>query len=147
MAYDRRATDKVHSNTLDIDEMIRGEDNEEKRATLMVLSAINTSLVANTLAVAEISSRFEKHEVAFADHRKEFQSHAKDEADVLSQMRGGSKVFMWFIGLLQVVLFSAAAWVFGSLNTLTVELHEIEVSVSAYHSKVDNLVDSHRKTP
>jgi hypothetical protein len=141
MEYNKRATD--HMNTLDIEAMISAENDSEKRATLMVLNNINQSLIKNTIAVEDISGRLNDHVTAFRDHRKDFSEHAENEAALLNQFRGSYKIGVWVLGAIQSLIIAAFVWTTGNISSLSLEMHEIEVSVAAYHAKVDQLVSTH----
>lgn len=131
-------------NTLNIEDMISAENDPEKRATLMVLNNINQSLLKNTIAVEDISGRLNDHVEAFKEHRGEFREHAESEAALVNQFKGSYRIGVWVLGVVQTLIVGCFAWVTSNITMINNEIHELEVSVSAYHAKVDQLVAMHQ---
>lgn len=136
-----RATDHIDQTLQDL---IGAENDPSKRANLMVLQSMALNLSANTMALNALSGEINDHKAEFIKHREDFRVHAEEEQAILSQMRGGSKVFMYFIGLIQAVVFAGFALGMNSYSTLVNDFHDLQISVSAYHAKIDNLVDLHK---
>ena len=137
-----RATDNIDSTLVDL---IAGENDPGKRANLLILQAMALNLSANTMALNALSGEINDHKKEFKEHRGEFKMHAEDEAAVLSQMKGGARVFMWFISFIQIVVFAGFAYAMSNYADLVMDFHKLQVSVSAYHAKVDQLVETHKK--
>ena len=136
-----RATDNIDQALVDL---ISEENDPGKRATLLVLQAMSLNLSANTMALNALSTEINDHKKDFKEHREDFKKHSEEEQAVLSQVKGGSRVFMYFMGVIQTVVFAAFGFGIHSFTKLSEELHDTQISVSAYHVKVDQLVDSHK---
>ena len=138
----QRATDNVDQH---LSRLIAAEDDPGKRANLLILQAMALNLSANTMALNALSTEIYDHKREFIAHREEFKTHAADEAEILNKIRGGSKVFMFFITGIQMIVFGVLAWGVGNYSETVTDLHQLQVTVSAYHAKVDQLVETHRK--
>ena len=137
-----RATDNIDQTLLDL---IAAENDPIKRANLLVLQSMAVNLSANTMALNALASEINDHKKDFNDHREDFRVHAEQEKQVLASMRGGSRVFMYFMSLIQAVVFAAFGFGLNSYAGHVNELHDLQISAAAYHSKVDQLVDSHKE--
>lgn len=89
----RRSTDKM---PMDIEAMIVAEPDAKQRAFLIVLNAINMSLVANTSTIRDVSEKLETH-------LTNFENHTDRENALINKGRGMWKVAAWVIGVAQVV--------------------------------------------
>ncbi len=138
----QRATDNVDQT---INEMIADENDPSKRANLLILQAMALNLSANTMALNALSNEIYDHKREFKEHREEFRQQTEEQNNVMSQMKGGSKVFMYFIGVIQVVVFGVISWGVSNYISHIKDFHELEISVSAYHSKIDALVEYHKE--
>jgi hypothetical protein len=106
----RRMSDHL---PLDIEAMIIAEPDAKQRAFLIVLNAINVSLVANTTTIRDVSTKLEAHLTSFEKHT------VKEEA-LMNKGRGMWKIAAWVIGAAQVV--GVAVWTdartdLGSIHT------------------------------
>lgn len=136
-----RATDNIDRALVDL---ISEENDPGKRATLLVLQAMSLNLSANTMALNALSAEINDHKKDFKDHRADFKKHAEDEQAVLSQVKGGSRVFMYFMGVIQTVVFASFGFGIHSFVKISEDLHDTQISVSAYHAKVDQLMETHK---
>ena len=138
----QRATDNIDQT---LSELIAAENDPGKRANLLILHAMALNLSANTMALNALSTEIYDHKKEFKEHREEFRQQTEDQNNLMAQMKGGSKVFMYFIGVIQVVVFGVITWGVTMYSAHVKDFHELEIAVSAYHTKVDALVESHRE--
>lgn len=136
-----RATDNIDQALVDL---IVEENDPGKRATLLVLQSMSLNLSANTMALNALSTEINDHKKDFKEHRDEFKVHSEQEKGVMSQVKGGSRVFMYFMGVIQTVVFASFGFGIHSFIKLSEDLHDTQISVSAYHAKVDQLVETHK---
>lgn len=96
--YQRRATDfKRH----DIEAMIAEENDPKQRAFLIILNSINTSLVANTKTIQDVSKSLE-------DHLERYDAHVQSEEALLNRGKGMWKVIAWVLTGIQAVAIGLA---------------------------------------
>ena len=124
----RRNSDK----SVDIEGMIIEEGDPKQRAFLIVLNAINISLVANTHTVREISEKLESH-------LDNFQAHTENEDAIMNQGRGAWKVLAWVLGIAQTVTVSVWLMSINEIATINKNFHAHEVKVQQIESRVDSL--------
>ena len=138
----QRATDNIDRT---LGEYIAAENDPGKRANLLILQAMAINLSANTMALNALSTEIYDHKIEFKEHRDEFKKHADEEAEILAQMKGGSKVFMYAMSLIQAIVFSAFAWGLSGYSSHTIEFRNLQMSVAAYHAKIDSFIanDTH----
>ena len=96
--------------------MIIDEPDSKQRAFLVVLNAINLSLIANTSTIKSVSDKLEKHLI-------NFENHATEEEAMMNKGRGMWKVAAWVIGIAQVI--GIAIW-----TDARFELREINRSIT-----------------
>lgn len=137
----QRATDNI-DHTLNT--LIAEENDPGRRANLLILHAMALNLSANTMALNALSTEIYDHKKEFKEHREEFKEHAEEEQAILSEMRGGTKVFMYFMGLIQVLVFGVIGWATNSYGVHINDFHDLQISVSAYNTKVDQLMETHK---
>ena len=133
----------LQDTSMSIDDLITKENDPEKRATLMVLQQIHQSLLDNTIAVQDMHHRLTDHMGEFRSHREDFRIHAEDEEARLNQIKGGTKAFMWMMAIIQTIIIGSTGMVIGNYLGLSRDFHALELSVTAYHTKVDHLDDMH----
>ena len=124
----RRNSDK----SVDIEGMIIEEGDPKQRAFLIVLNAINISLVANTRTVREISEKLESH-------LDNFQAHTENEDAIMNQGRGAWKVLAWVLGIAQTVTVSVWLMSTNEIATINKNFHAHEVKAQQIESRVDSL--------
>lgn len=103
--HDRRAEDKSNEAKLqaELDALVSAENDPEKRATLMVLTMINRSLVSNTSMTHEVNKGLVELKKDFTVHVDNFAEHAKVEEAILNKGRGMWQLAAWTLGLVQVI--------------------------------------------
>ena len=124
----RRSSDK----SIDIEGMIIAESDPKQRAFLIVLNAINISLVVNTSTVREISEKLESH-------LDNFQAHTENEDAIMNQGRGAWKVLAWVLGIAQTVTVSVWLMSTNEIATINKNFHVHEVKAQQIESRVDSL--------
>ncbi len=89
---------QTHRNTDPdkIEDMIAAESDPKDRVFLLILNAINKSLIANTETIREVAQKLDLH-IA------KFETHSDEEEAMLNKGRGAWKVSAWFIGVVQVI--------------------------------------------
>jgi hypothetical protein len=92
--HKRRASD---IRKLNIEDMIADENDPKQRAFLIVLNSINTSLVANTNTIREISSKLETH-------LTKFEERTKAEDALVNKGKGAWTILAWVLGVAQVIV-------------------------------------------
>ena len=132
-----RATDNIDQNILDL---IHDENDPGKRANLLILQAMAINLGANTMALNAISTEIYDHKKEFKAHREEFIQHVESEVAIMSQIKGGSRVFMYFMSVIQAIVFAAFTYGMHDYSQLSAEFHEQQVAVAAQKSKVDSFM-------
>jgi hypothetical protein len=119
----RRESDKYAS--LDIDQMILQEDDQKQRAFLIVLHAINKSLIANTETIRDVSDKLEAH-------LQNFEKHTQEEDALRNRGIGMWKVAAWVIGIAQLV--GLGIW-----QQAREELRDIHTSMSKTQAQISQL--------
>lgn len=102
--FDRRAEERSTEAKLqaELDALVAAENDPSKRATLMVLNAINRSLTHNTQVTHSVQEKLTTLKTSFDEHVIGFDKHAKDEEALLNKGRGAWLALAWFLGLVQV---------------------------------------------
>lgn len=91
--FQRRSTDfKRH----DIEAMIAEENDPKQRAFLIILNSINTSLLANTKTIQDVSRSLE-------DHLERYDAHVASEEALLNKGKGMWKVMAWVLAAVQTI--------------------------------------------
>ena len=137
-----RATDNIDQNILDL---IHAENDPGKRANLLILQAMAINLGANTMALNALSTEIYDHKKEFKEHREEFMKHVETEAAMVSQFRGGTKVFMFFMTIIQVIVVSAFTYGLNDYAKLTAEFHAQQVADAAQTAKVNGFMKNAEK--
>ncbi len=102
--------------------MILEENDPKQRAFLIVLNAINNSLVANTDTIREVSSKLETH-------LTNFDEHTRAEDALLNKGRGAWHIVVWVIGVAQVI--GLGIW-----QLARTDLAEINTSLQSQHKEI-----------
>ena len=132
-----RATDNIDQNILDL---IHAENDPGKRANLLILQAMAINLGANTMALNALSTEIYDHKKEFKAHREEFAQHVEAESEIMSQIKGGSRVFMYFISVIQAIVFAAFTYGMHDYSKLSAEFHEQQVAIAAHQASVDRFI-------
>jgi len=137
-----RATDNIGQNILDL---IHDENDPGKRANLLILQAMAINLGANTMALNALSTEIYDHKREFREHREEFKKHVEVEAAIVSQFRGGTKVFMFFMTVIQVIIGAALTYGLDDYTKLNAEFHAQQVTDAAQTAKVNSFMKNAEK--
>jgi hypothetical protein len=132
-----KATDNIDQNILDL---IHAENDPGKRANLLILQAMAINLGANTMALNALSTEIYDHKKEFKAHREEFMQHIETEVAIVSQIKGGSRVFMYFMSVIQAIVFTAFTYGMHDYSQLSAEFHAQQVSIAAQQAKVDSFI-------
>jgi hypothetical protein len=92
MADDRRKSDVLQQQ---IEELIVAAENPKDKAFLLIMNKIATSLDANTHLTKALSEDFKSHTIAFSEHERK-------EMELINQGRGGFRVALALLAVLQV---------------------------------------------
>ena len=111
---------------LDIEAMILEENDPKQRAFLIVLNAINNSLLANTTMTRDLSEKLETHLQVYASHA------ASDEA-LLNKGRGIWSVGGWIFGIIQII--GLGIW-----NQARVDIKDITIASQYQHEEASKLM-------
>ena len=125
----RRATDKAMQD--EIRKLIADADDPKDRAFLIILSAINDSLIANTQTISSVSEKLDTH-------LTKFEEHTRIEEAMVNQGRGMWKLAAGFLGVLQAV--GLALWM--SVSSSIAELSDFAHKDIAQHAVIDNRLNS-----
>lgn len=137
-----RATDNIDQTILDL---ISTENDPGKRANLLILQAMAINLSANTMALNALSTEIYDHKKEFKAHREEFKQHVEDETEIMSQIKGGSKVFMYFISVIQALVIGAFTLGMRDYSSLSTEFHAQQIVVAAEHAKMESFMKNSEK--
>lgn len=105
-------------NTLDIEAMIREENDPNARAMLVVLNSINNNLTANTQMTQKVSERLDEHTTEYKAHVKEFANHANSEEAIINKGIGAWRVLSVVLGLAQLILIASVGFVSADLKDI-----------------------------
>jgi hypothetical protein len=114
---ERRHTDGKRD---EIEMLIKAENDPERRALLIVLQAINNSLIANTATVNEIDDQLKLH-------LAEFRKHAEDEHARENEDKGKKSVINYVFSVVQAACVAGVGYVATELK----QLHQHDVSLEA----------------
>jgi hypothetical protein len=139
--HDRRAEDKQTEAKLqaELDALVAAENDPSKRATLMVLNAINRSLTQNTAVTHTVKEQLTSLNVDFEAHVKGFAKHAKDEEALLNKGRGAWMALAWFLGIVQVAVGMMIMDTRDTLRVLQSASIEAKMSDQRLNSRIDVL--------
>jgi len=119
----RRANDD-----LDIEAMIAREDDASRRALLLVLSSLATNVAANTRTTESVSASLQAHLATF-------NSHVEENAMVINNWRGASKVITWLLGIIQMVVISAIIHISTRFSSIESDIVNLKIIAAANHER------------
>jgi hypothetical protein len=90
----RRATDALQNQ---IEELIVAATDPKDKAFLLIMNKIATSLDTNTSLTRALADDFKSHTVAFSEHERK-------EMELINQGRGGFRVALVLLAVLQAVV-------------------------------------------
>jgi len=137
--HDRRAEDKQTEAKLqaELDALVAAENDPSKRATLMVLNAINRSLTQNTHVTHNVKEQLTTLKTSFDEHVVGFAQHAKDEEALLNKGRGAWMALAWFLGLVQVAV---GFMIMDTRDTLR-QLHGASIEAKMSDQRLNSRID------
>jgi hypothetical protein len=94
MSEDRRKSDVLQQQ---IEELIVAAQDPKDKAFLLIMNKIASSLDANTSLTKALSDDFKSHTIAFSEHERK-------EMELINQGRGGFRVALGLLGVLQIIL-------------------------------------------
>jgi len=127
--YNRRASD---AEAAKLSDMLEQENDASKRALLLVLSSLNSNLVANTAATDSIRKDLTAHLTAY-------QTHMETTTEYINKGKGAWKVFAWVLGLAQVLLIGTVGTVHTEMKAFSVAATSLQVTVSAIAHRMATL--------
>lgn len=135
-ATHRRTSDKLQN---EITALIAAENDHSKRATLIVLNAINQSLLDNTVATYETARDLVELKKGFGAHVSEFTDHARKEEEISNKAKGAWFVLAAVLALAQTVVVWIGKEVLGELGNLHEATHEAKMSDQKIMGRLDAL--------
>jgi hypothetical protein len=103
----RRDNDMAYANGRRIDDLIEATSDPVQKATLLVLSKIDSALDANTAATNRIAVELAEHRDDVQAFRGEFLKHDRIETEQRGRLEGGRAVAAWMftviIALISVI--------------------------------------------
>jgi hypothetical protein len=107
-----------------IQQLIIDESDPKEKLRLLMLLQLNSSLVANVVAVRNLTTEFK-------EHRTEFDSHVKAEEKLMNTGRGSIWSVIALIGFIQAVsgyVFTQHMSRFDQMSAIAVEAHDDNVA-------------------
>lgn len=134
---------KMRRNTDDAEqalkEMMLKEEDAKSRALIQVLETITQNLKANSEAVQLGNTMTLKVGAALEAHITHFKSYEAAAAEKENQQAGALKVLNrivpWILGVCQVLVFSAMAWVGAEVLRTRSQLADLTKTVDAHIMK------------
>lgn len=128
MTLDRRSTDRGDQVQQQIEELIVAATDPKDKAFLLIMNKIATSLDTNTALTRALSTDFKAHTTAFEDHERK-------EMALINQGRGGFRVAMGLLGVLQILIGFVITNTLADLKDIRQELTILqrEVAVQKEH--------------
>lgn len=128
----RRSTDDAEQA---LKEMMLKEEDAKSRALIQVLETITQTLKANSEAVQIGNAMTLKVGAALEAHITHFKSYEAAAAEKENQQAGALKVLNrivpWILGVCQVLVFSAVAWVGAEILRTRSQLADLTKTVDA----------------
>ena len=93
MSENRRANDQVQQQ---IEDLILSASDPKDKAFLLIMNKIAISLDTNTFLTQGLAEDFKFHTEAF-------KSHERDEAELINQGKGGIRVAIALVGIIQIL--------------------------------------------
>ena len=134
--FDRRIGD---ARPLNIEEMIANEDDPGKRAMLIVLLSINSSLLANTRTIVELSAKLEEHRTKLEKHLDNFDLHIAAEDEILNKGRGAWRVLAWVLGAAQIAVVTVISMAWSDLSGIHSAINSLAMVDTRHESRLQAL--------
>ena len=118
----------IYDKLSDIDNMIRRENDEEKRNVLLVLHCLTSTLSSVSRVLEELEKQ---HSERFTEHENRIDSH--EELVVKSKTAWNTAMF--FGGVIQAMLMAAAVYGAGLFVEIqnTVHKHDRQIAILEQH--------------
>ena len=117
--------------------MLEEENDASKRALLLILSNLNTNLVANTAATESIRKDL-------TTHLNSYQSNMAVTTEYINKGKGAWKVFAWVIGLAQALLVFTVSSLRSDITTFQKDITTLRITNGETRARIQNL---ERKIP
>ncbi len=118
----RRATDALQNQ---IEELIVAATDPKDKAFLLIMNKIATSLDTNTSLTRALADDFKSHTVAFSEHERK-------EMELINQGRGGFRVALALLGVLQIVVGYVILDTLGAVKTSQQEITVLQRDVATH---------------
>jgi hypothetical protein len=135
----RREHDLAHANSRRIDDLIEMTEDPVQKATLLVLSKIDSALDANTAATNRIAVELAEHRDDVKNFRGEFAKHDKIETEDRAKLVGARSVAMGVFGFISVLFAVLAAMGTFILSDHRGKLQDAERGVMELRLEVSRL--------
>ena len=99
----RREHDMAHANSRRIDDLIEATEDPVQKATLLVLSKIDSALDANTAATNRIAVELAEHRDYVTLFRNEFTTHDKRETEDRAKLVGAKSMGVAMFSIIMVM--------------------------------------------
>lgn len=129
----RREIDKMQQQ---IEDLIVAADNPKDKAFLLIMNKIAVSLDTNTFLTQSLSDEFQAH-------TKAFKNHEAAELSLINQGKGGLKVGMWCLGIIQVLVIAIASSQLSEIRDMQQELNSCKTSITMHTEQIKQLQASH----
>lgn len=125
----RREIDKMQQQ---IEDLIVAADNPKDKAFLLIMNKIAVSLDTNTFLTQSLSDEFQAH-------TKAFKNHEAAELSLINQGKGGLKVGMWLLGIIQTLVIVVASSQISELKDMRQELNACQLSITTHAEQIKQL--------
>jgi hypothetical protein len=129
-----------------IQQLIVDEEDPKEKLRLLMLLQLNTSLLANVVAVRNLT-------VEFKEHRLEFETHVKAEEKLINTGRGAIWAVIALIGFVQATsgyIFTQHMDKFDQVSRIAVQSHDDNVlqgeRIKTMDEKFNRLIDQLTKS-
>mgnify|MGYP000868042924 CR=1 FL=1 len=118
-----------------IEKLIAEENDPKLRAFLILLNAINQSLISNTETTRELSDKLDAHLTRFE------QKTAQDRSR-LDQARGAWRVIAWVLGGVQVIGLGIWTYANSAIHEIKTAQAQLQVSNARIEQRLQTLEGS-----
>jgi hypothetical protein len=125
----RREIDKMQQQ---IEDLIVAADNPKDKAFLLIMNKIAVSLDTNTFLTQSLSDEFQAHTTAFKNHEAA-------ELALIHQSKGGIRVGMWFLGIIQLIVIAVASSQLAEIKEMKQELLSCQITLNTHTEQIKTL--------
>jgi hypothetical protein len=122
----RRATDQVQQQ---IEDLIVSATDPKDKAFLLIMNKIAVSLDTNTFLTQGLSEDFKAHTNAF-------KLHEVAEAELINQGKGGVKVALALVAIIQVLIGVVVTNQLSEIRDMRQELTALTSKVTVHHEQI-----------